>query len=82
MPTADRDQLVAILTYHVVPGRVMAKEVVTLESAPTVQGSALAIAVDGSTVSVNGAKIVKTDVAGSNDVIHVIDAVLLPLSSN
>jgi len=74
---ADKDKLTAVLTYHVVPGRVMASDVVELESAKTVQGSSLSIdASDG--VKVDGAKVVKADVMAKNGVIHVIDAVIMP----
>ena len=73
------DDLANILTYHVVPGKVMAADVVNLDSATTVQGGTLAIATDDSgNVTVNGAKVVQADIEGSNGVIHVIDAVLLP----
>jgi len=74
---ADKEKLTAVLTYHVVPGRVMASDVVKLESAKTVQGSSLSIdASDG--VKVDGAKVVKADVMAKNGVIHVIDAVIMP----
>jgi uncharacterized surface protein with fasciclin (FAS1) repeats len=76
----NKDQLVAILTYHVVPGNVMAADVVKLKEAETVNGKDLAIAVDGSTVMVNEAKVTATDIAASNGVIHVIDSVVLPPS--
>ena len=73
------EDLADILTYHVVPGKVMASDVVNLDSATTVQGGNLTIATDDSgNVTVNGAKVVQTDIEGSNGVIHVIDAVLLP----
>ncbi len=73
----DKDKLTAILTYHVVPGEVMAADVVKLDKAKTVQGSDVLIdATSG--VKINDAKVVKADVACSNGVIHVIDTVLLP----
>ena len=75
----NKDQLVAILTYHVVPGKVMASDVVTLDSATTVQGGSVAIE-SGATVTVDGAQVVATDIEASNGVIHVIDAVILPTS--
>jgi uncharacterized surface protein with fasciclin (FAS1) repeats len=75
---ADKAKLAAILTYHVVPGKVMAADVVKLTSAKTVNGQTVKIAVDGGKVMVDGANVVKTDIAASNGVIHVIDAVLLP----
>jgi uncharacterized surface protein with fasciclin (FAS1) repeats len=74
---ADKEKLVAVLTYHVVPGRVMAADVVKLDSAKTVQGQSLKIGhTDG--VSVDGAKVTQTDIPASNGVIHVIDTVILP----
>jgi uncharacterized surface protein with fasciclin (FAS1) repeats len=74
---ADKEELTAVLTYHVVPGKVMAADVVDLDSATTVQGGTLAISTaDG--VKVDGAKVVKTDIEASNGVIHVIDSVLMP----
>ncbi len=77
---ADKEALTAVLTYHVVPGKVMAADVVKLSSAETVQGQAIAIdTTDG--VKVNGASVVKTDIVTSNGVIHVIDAVILPEQS-
>ena len=73
----DKARLTAILTYHVVPGKVMASDVVKLKSAQTVQGSSVMIdATKG--VKVDGANVVKADIACSNGVIHVIDAVILP----
>jgi uncharacterized surface protein with fasciclin (FAS1) repeats len=74
----NKDKLTSILTYHVVPGKVMAADVVNLTSATTVQGADVAIAVDGDKVTVNGANVTATDIECSNGVIHVIDAVILP----
>lgn len=74
----NKDKLVAILTYHVVPGKVMAKDVVKLTEAKTVQGSSAKIAVKGGKVSVDGANVVTTDIETTNGVIHVIDSVILP----
>jgi uncharacterized surface protein with fasciclin (FAS1) repeats len=74
----NRDQLVKILTYHVVPGRVMASDVVKLDSAKTVQGQSISVKVNGGSVMVDGANVVKTDIQVSNGVIHVIDSVILP----
>lgn len=74
----NKDKLVAILTYHVVPGKVMAADVVKLTEAKTVQGKAATVKVDGGTVMIDGAKVVKTDIPCTNGVIHVIDAVILP----
>jgi uncharacterized surface protein with fasciclin (FAS1) repeats len=73
---ADKTKLSGVLTYHVVPGRVMAKDV-KAGSVKTVQGSALTISTkDG--VMVDGAKVIKTDIVTDNGVIHVIDAVVMP----
>lgn len=74
----NKAKLTAILTYHVVPGAVMASKVVTLKSAKTVNGESVTIKVDGGTVMVDGAKVLKTDIEATNGVIHVIDSVLLP----
>jgi len=74
----NKDQLVAVLTYHVVAGKVMAADVVKLKSAKTVQGQEVAIKVAGGKVTVDAANVVKTDIACSNGVIHVIDSVILP----
>jgi uncharacterized surface protein with fasciclin (FAS1) repeats len=74
----NKAKLTEILTYHVVAGKVMAKDVVELKSAETVQGSKVRIKVKDGTVMVGGAKVVKTDIACKNGVIHVIDAVMLP----
>ncbi len=75
-----RDDLGDILTYHVVPGSVLAADVVGLdgESVATVNGAEVTITVDGETVMVNDATVIATDIVGSNGVIHVIDSVLLP----
>ncbi len=73
----DKAKLTAILTYHVVPGKVMAKDVVTLTSAKTVQGQSIAIDTSNG-VKVDGATVIQTDIATSNGVIHVIDSVILP----
>jgi uncharacterized surface protein with fasciclin (FAS1) repeats len=77
----NKDQLTAILTYHVVPGNVMAADVVKLSEAETVNGKKVNIKTEGDTVMINGAKVVSADVAASNGVIHVIDAVILPPKS-
>ena len=74
----NKEKLKAILTYHVVAGKVTAAQVTKLKSAKTVQGSDVKIAVTGGIVTVNGAKIVKADVMASNGVIHVIDTVIMP----
>jgi uncharacterized surface protein with fasciclin (FAS1) repeats len=74
----NRDQLVAILTYHVVPGEVTAADVVKLSEAKTVNGQDVAITVADSRVRINDANVIKTDIDASNGVIHVIDTVILP----
>lgn len=74
----NKDQLVSILTYHVVAGKVMAADVVKLTSATTVNGADVAIRVEDGSVSVNGAKVTATDIVATNGVIHVIDSVLIP----
>jgi uncharacterized surface protein with fasciclin (FAS1) repeats len=74
----DIPTLTDILLYHVVPGEVLAADVVELSTATTAQGSDVSITVDGDTVQVDGANIVTTDIIATNGVIHVIDAVILP----
>ncbi len=74
----NKDKLVAVLTYHVVPGKIMAAEVMKLNSADTVQGEAVMVGIDHGSVMINKAKVAMPDVEASNGVIHVIDAVLLP----
>ena len=74
---AEPDKLASVLTYHVVPGRVTAADVVGLATAPTVQGEELPVSVDGS-VHVDGARVISADIEASNGIIHVIDRVLLP----
>jgi len=74
----NKEKLIAVLTYHVVPGKVMAADVVKLTDAKTVQGGKITIEVKDGKVKVDGANVVKTDIAASNGVIHVIDAVILP----
>ena len=75
------EQLKAILTYHVVSGKVMAADVVKLDSATTLNGADVSIAVKDETVKVNDATVVKTDVVASNGIIHVVDTVILPPGS-
>ncbi|MEC8411076.1 MAG: fasciclin domain-containing protein, partial [Planctomycetota bacterium] len=69
----NKDKLIAVLKYHVVPGKVMAKDVVKVDSAKTAQGSSVTVTVEGKTVKVDNATVVKTDIEASNGVIHVID---------
>lgn len=74
----NKEQLQRILTYHVVPGKVMAKDVTKMKSAKAVSGDTITIKVSDGTVMVDDAKVVKTDIAASNGVIHVIDSVIMP----
>ncbi len=74
----NKAKLTQILTYHVVPGNVKAADVVKLTSAKTVNGQAVTIGAGAGGVKVDGANVVKTDIAASNGTIHVIDAVLMP----
>jgi uncharacterized surface protein with fasciclin (FAS1) repeats len=72
----DKAKLTAVLTYHVVPGKVMAKDV-KAGKVKTVQGSEMTVSTSAG-VMVDGAKVVKTDIAADNGVIHVIDSVIIP----
>jgi uncharacterized surface protein with fasciclin (FAS1) repeats len=74
----SKERLTAVLTYHVVPGKVMAADVVKLKKAKTVQGSSAQITVSDGKVKIDDANVVKTDIVCKNGVIHVIDAVILP----
>jgi uncharacterized surface protein with fasciclin (FAS1) repeats len=74
---ADKAKLTSVLTYHVVPGKVMAADVMKLASAKTVQGQSVRISTQGG-VKVDNANVTQTDIAASNGVIHVIDTVILP----
>ncbi len=78
---ANREKLVAILTYHVVSGRVSSAQAAKLDAATSLQGAKLAIAKSGKGLTVGGANVVIADVAASNGVVHVIDTVLLPPAS-
>jgi len=75
---ADKEQLTQVLTYHVVPGKLMAEDVVAMDKIKTVQGSEITVNYDCSGVMVDNAMVVNTDIVTSNGVIHVIDAVILP----
>lgn len=75
---ADRAKLRSVLLYHVIAGKVPAAKVIKLRSAKTLNGQAIRIRVAGSKVFVGDARVVKTDVAASNGVIHVINQVLIP----
>lgn len=77
----NKEQLIAVLTYHVVPGKVAAAEVAKLEEAKTVNGGTLEIDAKSGGVKINDAKVTATDIAASNGLIHVIDKVLLPPAS-
>jgi uncharacterized surface protein with fasciclin (FAS1) repeats/uncharacterized membrane protein YuzA (DUF378 family) len=74
----DKEKLAKILTYHVVPGKLMAADVVKLKDASTVQGQKVKFSTSKDGVKINDAKILSTDVAANNGVIHVIDTVILP----
>ncbi len=74
----NKDKLTAILTYHVVPGRVMAADVGKVQEAKTVNGKMLTVSAKGSGVMINDAKVTATDITATNGVIHVIDSVILP----
>jgi transforming growth factor-beta-induced protein len=76
----NKAKLAAILTYHVVPGTVMAADVVKVKGAKSLNGQRIDVVVDNGTVSVDNAKVIKTDIQCSNGVIHVIDSVILPSS--
>ena len=74
----NKDQLTAILTYHVVPGKVMSQDVAGIDEARTVNGKMIDVEVDGSAVKVNDATVTQANIAAANGVIHVIDTVILP----
>jgi uncharacterized surface protein with fasciclin (FAS1) repeats len=74
---ADKDKLTAILTYHVVAGKVLAADVVKLDKATTLQGTDVTIDASNG-VKINDATVVTADVEATNGVIHVIDTVLMP----
>ena len=74
----NKDKLQAILTYHVVSGKYMAKDVLTMKEAKTVNGQSFMISMDAGNVMVDNAKVVQTDIECSNGIIHVIDTVIMP----
>ncbi|MCL4204606.1 MAG: fasciclin domain-containing protein [Pirellulaceae bacterium] len=78
----NKEQLVGILTYHVVPGKVPASKVVSLNGATTLNGQRVDIKTESGKVTVDQANVVQTDVQCSNGIIHVIDSVILPASDN
>ena len=75
---ANKQKLTAILTYHVVAGNLKADDVIKLSSAKTLNGESVTIKVVGGKVLINGATVVKADIAATNGTIHVIDTVLMP----
>jgi len=74
----NKAKLTAVLTYHVVPGKVAAADVVKVKEAKTVQGGSLKVNAAGGKVMIDNATVVKADIAASNGIIHVIDTVVLP----
>ena len=78
----NKEKLKAILSYHVVPGKVMAKDVLGVKGAKSLNGQRIDVKVDGGKVMVDGAQVVATDIACTNGVIHVIDSVILPSEDN
>ncbi|WP_420841785.1 fasciclin domain-containing protein [Halomonas alimentaria] len=74
----NRDQLQAILTYHVVSGKIMAEDAMAADSATTVQGQDLTITTMDGSVMIDDATVIQADIETSNGVIHVIDSVLMP----
>ena len=74
----NKQQLIDILTYHVVPGKVMAADVAGLDEAKTLNGKMIDVEIEGSAVKINDAAVTATDIAASNGVIHVIDQVIMP----
>lgn len=74
----NKDELKAILTYHVVPGTVTAADLVKLNDVKTLNGKMLHVHQDGDAVMINDAKVISADIAASNGVIHAIDSVVLP----
>jgi len=78
LKSENKDKLKAILTYHVVSGKVMAKDVVGIKEAKTLNGKSLSISVHDGKVMIDNANVTKTDILASNGVIHVIDAVVIP----
>jgi uncharacterized surface protein with fasciclin (FAS1) repeats len=74
----DKEQLKAVLTYHVVAGRVLAADVMKMKSAKTLNGQEIAISMQGAAVMVDKARVIRTDIMATNGVVHVIDSVILP----
>ena len=74
----NKDKLASILTYHVVPGKVMAKDVAAMKMAETVNGQSFMVGMEGQDVMVDKANVIQADIKCSNGIIHVIDSVILP----
>lgn len=74
----NKDKLTAILTYHVVPGKVLARDVANMKLAKTVNGQSLSIMADAKGVRIDNANVAETDIVTANGVIHVIDEVVIP----
>jgi len=74
----NKEKLIAILTYHVVPGKVMSTDLSNGMKAGTANGAEVMITIKNGNVMVNGAKVTAADIAATNGVVHVIDAVILP----
>jgi uncharacterized surface protein with fasciclin (FAS1) repeats len=74
----NKDKLTSILTYHVVPGKVMAKDVATMKMAETVNGQSFMVNMEGGNVMIDNAKVIQADIECSNGIIHVIDSVIIP----
>lgn len=74
----NKDKLISILTYHVIPGRVSAADVVKLDSAATANGSDVSVSIRDDSVFINDSRVVAIDIDASNGIIHVVDTVILP----
>ena len=74
----SKDKLTSILTYHVVAGNVLSSQLTDGQKVKTLNGQELTVAIKGGVVTINGAKVIAADLAGSNGVIHVVDGVILP----
>jgi uncharacterized surface protein with fasciclin (FAS1) repeats len=77
----NKAQLIQILTYHVVPGKVSSDQLMKLKEAKTVNGQMIPVELSDRAVSVDGAQVATADIAASNGTIHVLDAVMLPPKS-
>jgi uncharacterized surface protein with fasciclin (FAS1) repeats len=74
----SKDKLTSILTYHVVAGNVLSSQLTDGQKVATLNGQELTVAIKSGVVTINGAKVIAADLAGSNGVIHVVDGVILP----